>query len=327
MPYLIYAIKAMEIITVQEFYKDIFEGSSIELDKFLGKINTNDIGHFNVFDIKDFYKSGSPDKIKMPYNRRTYYKISLIIGKNKVEYADREIEIKEYAILFATPKIPYKYTPQDSNQAGHFCVFTNDFITKTNSGIVLDDLPIFKANSDFIFEIDVNQARQFESIFEKMHAEIVTDYVYKYDLLRNYLFELIHQGQKLKPIISTQNSINAATRISTLFIELLERQFPIESPHQVLKLRTAKDYADTLQVHINHLNKVLKEIAGKTTSEIIASRIVQESKFLMKQTTWNISEIAYSLGFEEVAHFSNFFKKQTNIFPLAYRDKLFDSYK
>ena len=39
MPYLIYAIKAMEIITVQEFYKDIFEGSSIELDKFLGKIN------------------------------------------------------------------------------------------------------------------------------------------------------------------------------------------------------------------------------------------------------------------------------------------------
>ena len=312
----------MEIITVQDFYKDTFKGSSTELDSFLGEINTNDIGHFNVFDIKDFYQSGSPAKIKMPYNRRTYYKISLIIGKNKVEYADREVDIKESAILFATPKIPYKYTPLDTNQAGHFCVFTNDFITKNNSGIVLDDLPIFKANSDFIYEINAQQAERFEDIFRKMHTEIATDYVYKYDLLRNYLIELIHQGQKLKPILPTKNNMNAATRISTLFIELLERQFPIESPHQVLKLRTAKDYADTLQVHINHLNKVLKEITGKTTSEIISSRIVQESKFLMKQTTWNISEIAFSLGFEEVAHFSNFFKKQTSIFPLAYRDKI-----
>ena len=263
----------------------------------------------------------------MPYNRRTYYKISLISGKNKVEYANREIEIKEFAILFATPKIPYRYTPQDAHQAGHFCVFTNDFITKANSGIILDDLPIFSTNSDFIFEIDAKQVKQFESIFEKMHTEINANYAYKYDLLRNYLIELIHQGQKLKPILPTKNGMNAATRISTLFIELLERQFPIESPHQVLKLRTAKDYADTLQVHINHLNKVLKEITGRTTSEIISSRIVQESKFLMKQTTWNISEIAFSLGFEEVAHFSNFFRRQTNIFPSAYRDKLFDLHK
>jgi AraC family transcriptional regulator, transcriptional activator of pobA len=317
----------MEIITVQEFYREVFGGSSKEFEHFLGDINTNDIGHFNVFSIQDFYKSIASTKGRMPYNRRTYYKISLIKGKNKVEYADREIQINEFAILFATPRIPYKYTPEDTNQAGHFCVFTNDFITKSNSGIIVDELPIFQPNSDFIFEIDEKQFNHFESIFDKMHAEIATDYVYKYDLLRNYLLEIIHQGQKLKPIIPTKNNTNAATRISALFIELLERQFPIESPHQVLKLRTAKDYADTLQVHINHLNKVLKEITGKTTSEIIASRIVQESKFLMKQTTWNISEIAFSLGFEEVAHFSNFFRKQTNIFPMAYRDKLFDLHK
>jgi AraC family transcriptional regulator, transcriptional activator of pobA len=317
----------MEIITIQEFYKDVFVSPNKELDTFLGEINTSDIGHFNVFNTQEFYKSFSSSKVRMPYNRRTYYKISLIKGKNKVEYADREIEIKEFAILFATPRIPYKYTPQDTNQAGHFCVFTDDFITKSNSGIVVDELPIFQPHSDFIYEINEKQFNQFESIFEKMHAEIATDYVYKYDLLRNYLLEIIHQGQKLKPIIATKNSTNAATRISALFIELLERQFPIESPHQVLKLRTAKDYADTLQVHINHLNKVLKEITGKTTSEIISRRIVQESKFLMKQTTWNVSEIAYSLGFEEVAHFSNFFKKQTNVFPTAYRDKLIDLHK
>ena len=103
-------------------------------------------------------------------------------------------------------------------------------------------------------------------------------------------------------------------------IELLERQFPIESINQELQLRTAKEYAENLRIHVNHLNKVLKEVTGKTTTEIIASRITQEAKILLKQTDWNISEIANCLGFDEVAHFSNFFKKQTTTSPLHYRE-------
>lgn len=152
-----------------------------------------------------------------------------------------------------------------------------------------------------------------------MHTEISSDYAFKYDLLRNYTLELIHYGQKLKPIVAASNGVNASSRILGLFIELLERQFPIENTNQVLQLRTASDFADTLRIHVNHLNKVLKETTGRTTTEIIASRINQEAKILLKQTTWNVSEIAYSLGFEEVAHFSNFFKKHTKVSPAAFR--------
>ena len=71
---------------------------------------------------------------------------------------------------------------------------------------------------------------------------------------------------------------------------------------------------------MNHLNKVLKEATGKTTTEIIASRITQEAKILLKQTDWNVSEIALSLGFDEVAHFSNFFNKQTQVSPLSFTE-------
>jgi AraC-like DNA-binding protein len=39
----------------------------------------------------------------------------------------------------------------------------------------------------------------------------------------------------------------------------------------------------------------------------------------LRQTDWNVSEIAYSLGFEEVAHFSNFFRKHTSTSPLGFR--------
>lgn len=313
-------------ITIKQFYKDIFNDCCPELDKFFEDEHNKDIGHFNVFDIESLYTNCN-SKPAMPYNRRNYYKVSLIHGKNRVEYADKIIEIDGYAVLFASPKIPYNYTPLDTKQKGHFCVFTADFITKSNSGWVLDDMPIFKASTDFIFELSAAQAKDVKQIFAKMHTEIGSDYTYKYDLLRNYLVELIHFGQKLKPMQAASHSLNAATRISTLFIELLERQFPVESVRRILSLRTAKDYADTLQVHVNHLNKVLKEQTGKTTTEIISGRIAEEAKILLKQTTWNISEIANSLGFEEVAHFSNFFKKQTGRSPLAFRELIFEIYK
>jgi AraC family transcriptional activator of pobA len=137
--------------------------------------------------------------------------------------------------------------------------------------------------------------------------------------MRNYVLELIHYGQKLQPATSLYSTHNASSHVSSLFIELLERQFPIESPHQKLGLRNAKDYAGRLAVHINHLNKVLKETTGKTTTEHISGRLVQEAKILLKQTDWNVSEIAYCLGFEQLAHFSNFFRKHTSLSPVAFR--------
>ena len=309
----------MNSITIKEFYQDILGDTCPDIHQFINENIHKDIGHFNVFDISEIYRD-CKSKTEMPYNRRTYYKISLIKGKNKVEYANKTIQIEDCAILFASPKIPYNYTNLCTEQAGHFCVFTKDFLPATKIGVKLDQLPVFSPQNDFIFRISTEQFHQFESIFLKMHEEITSDYVYKYDLLRNYVMELIHFGQKLKPILPIENNKTASSRTTSLFIELLERQFPIENISQLLQLKTPADFAGILGVHVNHLNRVLKETTGKTTGEIIGSRIFQEAKLLLTQTQWNISEIAFSLGFEEVAHFSNFFKKHRQQSTQNYRE-------
>ena len=308
----------IENTTLEEFYKEaaIFTGKDIEA--LLPPGMSNGIGHFNVFDISKTLKEVKRKQV-MPYNRRAYYKISLIRGKNRVEYADRVIDVAKNALLFATPKVPYHWIPQDENQSGSFCVFTDEFMVKNKSGVVVDELSVFKPGAYPVFEITDEEADEIGLLFRKMEKEIISDYEFKYDLIRNYVLELIHYGQKLQPATALHSSPNASARIITLFIELLERQFPIEFPSQKLELRSAKEYADRLTVHVNHLNKVLKENTGKTTTEILSSRLVLEAKILLKQTDWNISEIAYSLGFEEVAHFSNFFKKQTSMAPQAFR--------
>lgn len=309
----------MKNISIKEFYKDIFSDSGRQLDYFLDSKSSNDLGHFNVFDIVKFYYSGNK-KSEMTYNRRLYYKISLIKGSNLVEYADKTVLIETQGILFATPKIPYRYTPQAKEQAGFFCIFTKEFLSKSKTGLLIDELPIYQPSSDFVYQLNDKQYREMEAIFIKMDAELSSDYAFKYDLLRNYVLELIHTGQKLKPIQSATSTTNASSRISSLFIELLERQFPIEDEAQVMQLKAPVDFAKTLGIHTNHLNKVLKETTGRSTTEIINERIAEEAKILLKQTQWNVSEIAFALGFDEVAHFSNFFKKHTTLSPLKYRN-------
>lgn len=311
----------MTTVSIRNFYQETFGSECPELNFFLDDQTHRDVGHFNVFNLEAMY-GGCKAGITMPYNRRSYYKVSLIRGRNQVEYADKVMNVERQAVLFATPKIPYRYRPLDYNQSGHFCVFTTDFVTRTNAGISPDDLPIFSPQSDFVFDITDEQYAEVEAVFLKMHQEIRSDYAYKYDLLRTYLIELIHKGQKFHPFPASPAAGNASSRIFSLFIELLERQFPIEHSAHIMQLRTASDFADRLALHVNHLNKVLKEVTGKTTTEVISARILQEARMLLRQTAWTVSEIAFCLGFEEVAHFSNFFKKHVGESPAAYREHL-----
>lgn len=303
---------------MEAFYEEIAHFTGKEIQALLPPGIHKEIGHFNVFDTAQTIQE-LKQKSLMPYNRRSYYKISLIKGKNRAEYADKVIQIENNALLFGSPKVPYHWVPLEEKQAGSFCVFTDEFLIKNKSGIVIDELPLFKSGGVPIFEVSEEKSQEIENILKKMEKELASDYAYKYDLIRNYVLELIHYGQKLQPSTINNPQQDASARIISLFIELLERQFPIESNAQQLTLRSAKEYAERLAIHVNHLNKVLKENTGKTTTEIISSRITQEAKILLKQSDWSVSEIAYCLGFEEVAHFSNFFKKHSSFTPLAFR--------
>lgn len=303
---------------LHDFYREMGFADDEAIRAILPAGIDKEIGHFNVFNIGGLMKQVKETK-SMPYNRRAYYKISLIKGHNRAEYADKIIDIKKNALLFASPKVPYNYVPQDDRQAGNFCIFTPEFLAPARMSVPIDELPIFRPGGYPVFQLEAAQVKELDVLFKKMADELESDYAYKYDLLRNYVLELIHYGQKLQPDAGSYVPHGAGTRVAGLFVELLERQFPITSPRQRLELRSAKDYADRLAIHVNHLNKVLKENTGRTTTDFIGGRLAQEAKILLRQTDWNVSEIAFSLGFEEVAHFSNFFRRQVGVSPVAFR--------
>ena len=117
----------------------------------------------------------------------------------------------------------------------------------------------------------------------------------------------------------------ASDRIAYLFLELLEQQFLTNDRNNSIELRQPSQFARRLNVHVNHLNRALKETFSKTTSEIISTRVLYEAKRLLEESGWNIADIAYSLRFTEATHFNNFFKKRTQISPRKFRRRILQS--
>ncbi|HEU4554116.1 MAG TPA: helix-turn-helix transcriptional regulator [Chitinophaga sp.] len=293
--------------SLQEFYQHKFN--------FLPNNLQQDIGHFNVFRLEDCV---GPHGTPVKYRRRDFYKITLIRGENIYHYADKSLRVNGSTLLFTNPQVPYTWENVSGDSTGFFCIFSETFFSdRTRNN--LNELPMYAPGGKPAYLLTPEQDAHVSVLYQKMLEEINSDYIYKYDLLRNYVMELTHFAIKTQPSENLYQHPDANSRICAVFTELLERQFPIESPSQRFMMRSAKDFAAQLSVHVNHLNRAIRVTTGKTTTERISERLVSEAKSLLRHTDWNVSEIGYCLGFEEPSHFNNFFKKHTSITPSAYR--------
>ncbi|NML41949.1 AraC family transcriptional regulator [Chitinophaga sp. G-6-1-13] len=293
--------------TIAEFYQEKMNWIPENLQQ--------DIGHFNVFRLEDF----QPANPSMAYKCRDFYKISLLRGKFIYHYSDRSLLAEDGNLLFFNPQVPYAWEQLSKGQAtGYFCIFRESFLTEMGRH-ALKDLPMFHPRGKPSYKLTTELEKEVERLFIKMLDEISSDYRGKYDLIRNYLMEMVHLVMKMEPSEKLYQHRNANERITAVFMELLERQFPIEAPGRLFRLRSASDFAAELSVHVNHLNRAVKETTGKTTTTHIGERIVTEAKALLRHTDWNVAEISYSLGFEEPSHFNNFFRKHTQMTPTGFR--------
>ncbi len=290
------------------------------LTDFLQRVGRNpeEAGQFNVFPIEQMEKS-----VSSPHSRKDFYKISLITDADGIlSHADRSILIRGGAMVFSNPMIPYSWERLSGREEGYFCLFTEDFIDSHFRDGGLSQSPLFRVGGNPVLFPDQAVTDLLKTIFIQMDREIQSDYVNKYDLLRSYVQIVMHESLKMEAPIGLYRPVTSADRISGLFLELLEVQFPILSQRQDMRFKNANEFAGQLAIHTNHLNKALKEATGKTTSEHIADRMIKEAKSLLRNSDWPIAAIGYCLGFEHGANFNIFFKKQTGTSPRQFRKEL-----
>ena len=265
------------------------------------------------------YAVDEPCTTKPRFIRRDCYKVILLTTKARLHYAHQTWELDGTYLLFFNPHVPYSLEMLADFRQGYVCLFTEEFIAALDRSESWQQSPLFRIGSIPVFRLQEAQVPFMTGIFQKMLAEQQADYPFKAELIRTYLQLAIHEALHSQPAETFVQHHNAAARLSSQFLEVLEQLFPVESPEHTLPLRTAQEFADRLAVHVNHLNKAVKEVTGKPTSAHLTSRITDEARALLQHTDWSVAEIAGCLGFAYPTYFNNFFKKQTGTTPLACR--------
>ncbi len=209
-----------------------------KLKRVVSEFNTKlKLKGFRAFQIE---QDGNETRI---YSRKEFYKICLTTGKSKIHYSDKSFEQEGTVLFFETHifLIPGKRFQPLIEVTPFF--FSEEFFKNSERSESLQQSSFFKIGGTPVLKITEEQRLFLNTIFQKMIAEQESDYIYKDELIRNYISLIIHESLKLEPAKDFNQDKNAVSRLSSVFLELLERQFPIETTDQSLQLRSAQDFA------------------------------------------------------------------------------------
>lgn len=151
--------------------------------------------------------------------------------------------------------------------------------------------------------INGNGADELQHIIGKIKKEIPNDDVVNRDIVRRYIeIFVMHLTRSLKDTFN----VALKTRNNELtddFMRLLERHYR--------EKKMVSDYATLLSVTPNYLNEIVKKVTGQSAGYHIRQRIALEAKRHAVHSSLSMKEVAYALGFADIAHFSKFFKNVT----------------
>lgn len=159
------------------------------------------------------------------------------------------------------------------------------------------------------------------------HADVIKD-----------MTELLIKASNTRPsLLSSSSMVHIYNMIHTAYLEYIQRHQQLaEQPNDrkaeiyyeyndlVMKhyreWHHVSQYAEAMRLTLPHVCSTIKNYSGKTAGDMINDAILTDAKSQLKMTNLQIKEIAYSLGFDNVAFFNRFFKTHTGVTPKVYRN-------
>ena len=149
-----------------------------------------EIGHFNVFRLEPH--AGNRAK-QVPYMQPGFYRIILLIGNSKVHFSDKVKELKKQLLIFYSPRITCKSEYAAMILRGYYCIFSPDFFHQYEN---FDQYEVSRPDGIHAFNLSEEQANKLAGYYELMLTEIDSNYIFKYDVLRNLVYEVLHFAMK-----------------------------------------------------------------------------------------------------------------------------------
>lgn len=266
--------------------------------------------YFNDFYIHDLSKETYKLKLPLPPHRKTVNDFVLITSGTMTKSAGIDsYEVTENSIFVLPVGQITTTTMVSDNLNGYYCHFSNNFITETKSQLdILNQFPFLEWLNNPVLLFNANDRENLTNLLKRI--ETIYNQKPNYELIRSYLTTFLTELKNIQKT-NTNYGLNATERIAFEFKHFLSKY--IKTNHQ------ADFYAKQLNISPNHLNRCVKEIFKKSVTQLIAEMLVLEAKVLLYQPSITISDVSFSIGFEDPSYFGRFFKKQTGQTPTEFR--------
>jgi AraC-like DNA-binding protein/mannose-6-phosphate isomerase-like protein (cupin superfamily) len=255
-------------------------------------------------------------QVKYPHRHDFFEVLFLQKGSGFHVIDSNKYEIKPPCVFFLSPGQAHKLELSHDIE-GYIYIFTADFyqIDRSNPNRLIE-FPFFytirQNNPPLLFDNPADVSF-LESLFIRGVKEVTKKESQSIELLRSILDLILTCCANIYPNDDGLLVKGKGHLLVKRFYQLLEEKY-----QQNL---TVTDYAGILAVTPNHLTQTLKQLSGKTSLEIIKSKQLLEIKRLLVHTSMGISEISNQLNFADQSYFTKFFKRETGVLPLAYRNE------
>lgn len=151
------------------------------------------------------------------------------------------------------------------------------------------------------------------------------DYIAKpfnYELLLLRIQQLIERQQQRQQQFRTSVDITPSEiAVTSLDEELIRRAVEVIEKHISDGEFGIEQLAAEVAMSKTHLNRKIQGIVGMTPLQFIRSIRLKRAAQLLRDSQYNISEIAYMAGFNTLKYFNKHFKDEFNMTPTQYRDE------
>ncbi|WP_411973603.1 helix-turn-helix domain-containing protein [Sphingobacterium sp. Lzh-3] len=234
-------------------------------------------------------------------------------GLHSIDYLDYPVKSSEVHITFPNQVQSWIF---QTDCIGHRLIVSNAFIAQLMNeadqfNYATNKFPVIKvSNFDFKDLVANLKVIARELARPQINWQIVN--------LRVRLILLILNAKISAELHSSKKTSNSnIITIADNFKALLNKH--------IRETRSVHFYSDELFVSANYLGILCKRIFGKSAKTIINERLLLEAKRLLLGTNYSVKEIAYKLGFTDMANFSSFIKHMTGNSPKEIRQQQAES--
>ncbi|MCC5944100.1 MAG: helix-turn-helix domain-containing protein [Bernardetiaceae bacterium] len=265
---------------------------------------------FEIFRLEDFV---SQMQIFKDAHRHDFYMLMLVTeGRTSQEVDFSSYELSAGTQLGMHPGQIHAWVSAEDLK-GYIVFFSEDFFSLRYHDQILHQFSFFhSALESHVFNLSPEAMALTTPLYERLISEFENrDGMFREPALRSYLNVLMIQLARFYDKKPKESSISAQQQLIIDFERLIRKHFKTQ--------RQVKDYADILCITPNYLNSVCSKVTGKSAGELIRQRVMIEAKRLLIHTDNNVSEIAYTLNFDDNSYFCRFFKKYAGKSPEAFR--------